>query len=169
MNDLLQALGINGTDLLISIVGFLLLWYLLAITLFRPIQRIQQERAQEITTNLQRAEDDRNAMAHERDELDSRLSQVEVEAREQIRQATVEARAARDKILAEARDQAHGLLERGREEIGREREKAIAEIQQHAADLGAAMAATALRQKLDEEMHRALVADFLSDLERLQS
>ncbi|MFQ6097394.1 MAG: hypothetical protein ACE5O2_06650 [Armatimonadota bacterium] len=169
MSDLLTALGINGPELLISIVGFLLLWYLLSVALFRPIQRIQDERAQEIAANLERAQRDRDEMAEERRELEQRLAQIEVEAREQIREATVQARDARDKILSEARQQALDILERGREEIEREKEKAMADIQRHAAELGAAMAATALRQQLTEEAHRALVADFLSDLDRMQN
>ena len=166
MDELFQALGIEPAALLIAIGTFLLLWWILAKTLFGPIRNIQQQRADEIAGNLAQAQKEREAMQGRRQELEERLARIEAEERDRIQQATAAAHGARDQILAEARERAEKIIAESAEAIDRQSEHALAELRDEVADLAIDAATRALRGRLTDDVHRALVSDFIQELER---
>jgi F-type H+-transporting ATPase subunit b len=166
MEELFKALGLEPAALLIAVGTFLLLWWILAKTLFQPIRNMQQQRADEIAGNLEAAQKEREAMQGSRQELEGRLAQIEAEERDRIQQATARAHEARERILAEARERAEHIVAESAEAIDRQREHALAELRDEVADLAIDAATRALRGRLSEDVHRALVSDFIEELER---
>ncbi|MGD8239855.1 MAG: F0F1 ATP synthase subunit B [Armatimonadota bacterium] len=166
MDALFDALGMQPAALLIAVGTFLLLWWILAKTLFGPIRNIQQERADEIAGNLEAADKEREAMEGSRQELEEHLERIEAEERDRIQQATASAHEARDQIIAEARQRGEQIVEESAEAVERQREHALAELRDEVADLAVDTATRALRGRLSEDVHRALVSDFIEELER---
>ncbi len=165
MDAVFEALGIQPAALFIAVATFLFLWWILAKTLFGPIRNIQQERADEIAGNLEQAETERTTMASRRQELEERLDRIETEERDRIQQAAARAHEARDGILAEAREHAESIVAEGAEQIERQREHVLADLQDEVADLSIEAATRALQGRLSDDVHRALIADFIQELE----
>ncbi len=168
MDALFRALGMEPAALVIAIGTFLLLWWILAKWLFGPIRNIQQQRSDEIAGNLSAAETERDKMQSQRGELEQRLARIEAEERDRIQQATARAHEARDGILDEARQHAEAIVGESREEIQRQREHALADLRDEVADLSIEAATRALRGRLSDDVHRALVSDFIQELERAE-
>lgn len=164
IQGLFQQLNIKPDELLIQAVGFIILAFMLTKFLIRPINNLLEERTNTIQGKLDDAEKARQEMISMRGEYEQRINNIETEARERIQEATKEAHAARDLLLAEAREQSEKLIERGKEEIQREKDKALVEIRDQVADLAILAAGQIIEKSLDDAAHRALIDDILNDV-----
>lgn len=162
---LLETLNISPRALVVNMVGFVLLYLLLRKLYYGPIGRFLDQREQGIRDSLEQAEQTRREAQEEQERLRQELDQIEETARNQIQQATREAQKARDEIIAAARTEAEGLVAHGKEQLEREKEKALVEIKDHAADIAVDACEAILRRTLTDDRHRVLVDEFLHDLE----
>ena len=168
IGDLMATLNIEWQALVVNIVGFVLLYLLLRQVYYGPVGKFLDERGQGIRESLDDAERAREEAQRERDRLRGELEQIEATARNRIQQATQQAAEARDGIIAAARKEAEGVVARGLEQLEREKEKALVEIKDHAADIAVDACEAILRRTLTDDRHRVLVDEFLRDLESLR-
>lgn len=166
MAQLLEQLGIVPVHLLIQVTGFLVLYWLLSKFLFPPVREMLATREQAIQSRLDEAEERRQEMIRMRDDYETRIANIEAEARERIEEAVKQAQVARDELLTHARQQAERIMERGHAEIQREKEKALVEIRDQVAELAVAAAGQLIRQNLDEQRHRELALEVIENLRR---
>ena len=166
---LLEALNISPPALLVNIIGFLLLYLLLRKVYYGPIGRFLQAREDQIRQSLEDADRARQEAQTERDRLREELEQIGEAARDRIEQATREAAEARQEILAAARAEAESLVARGTDQLRREKEKALVEIKDHAADIAVQACEAILRRTLTDDRHRVVVDEFLHDLEAFRT
>ena len=97
------------------------------------------------------------------------------------RKLTAEARASAQALLADAKaaveqERAHALekikqdqdslMDRARRDIGIERDKAIAELRREAVDLALGAASKVIGQRLDSDVDRRIVMDYVANVER---
>jgi len=166
---LLETLNISPPALLVNIVGFALLYLLLRKLYYGPVAKFLDQREQGIRQSLEDAERARQEARAERDRLREELDQIEQTARDRIQQATREAAQARDEIIASARQEAESVVARGMDQLRREKEKALVEIKDHAADIAVDACEAILRRTLTDDRHRILVDEFLNDLEEFRA
>ena len=69
-------------------------------------------------------------------------------------------------MVEQARHQQQEILERARQEIGAERDRAIAELRHEAVELAIKGASKVIEQNLDDAANRKIVEDFLADLQK---
>ena len=81
-----------------------------------------------------------------------------------IARATKIAEDSRAEIEAQAKADAENVTERAREEIVAEKEKAMAELRAHVAELALDAAAKLVRAQMDGPTQRRLVEDFLAEV-----
>ena len=90
------------------------------------------------------------------------------DARRQASEILAEGRAAAERLRKEleekARVEAQGIIDGARREIGREKDRAIAELRKESVDLALAAAGKLISEELDDERHRALVVGFIDDI-----
>jgi F-type H+-transporting ATPase subunit b len=165
LKQLAEQLGIQPELVVVNIIGFLILVALLKKYLYRPIMEIIESRQKEVADTYSAAERERDAMEELRRDYEKRLSGIEAEAREKIQAAIKEAQAARDEIIADARERAEALLRRGEEELAREREKAIVELREEVANLIISASSKLIEKEMNDDAHRRLVDEFISNLE----
>jgi F-type H+-transporting ATPase subunit b len=67
-------------------------------------------------------------------------------------------------LLDETRVEQQGMLERARQEIGAERDRAIAELRQEAVGLAIAGASKVIEKNLDDASNRKIVENFLATI-----
>lgn len=144
-----------------SVVGFILLYILLARYLFRPVLEILDARDREIKSAYENAQAELARAEELRADYQKRLDGVEAEARALMQKAVREAQEAKDFILSEARARSAETIERGHEQLAREKEKALAELRQEVVGISIAAASKIIEESLDERLHRKLVNDFI--------
>ncbi|MEJ2541585.1 MAG: F0F1 ATP synthase subunit B [Gemmatimonadota bacterium] len=147
-----------------TVVIFLALLFMLRRFAWEPILGMVEERENRIQSAL-----DESAAA--RDEARALLEEHKAQladARRQAGEIVAEGKAAGDRVRKEieekARTEAQEILESARREIGRERDRAIAELRKESVDLALAAASKLMEEKMDAPRDRELVMDYLSDL-----
>jgi len=70
----------------------------------------------------------------------------------------------RNEILAEARAEAEKVTERAREEITAEKDRAMADLRAHVADLALDAASKLVRSEMNATTQRRLVEEFLAEV-----
>lgn len=161
MGGILKALDIDGT-FIYQIIDFALLFVFLRLFVWPPLVKALEQRRERISRELVAAEEERKRAVAERDEQRRALEEARAEA-----QAVVERvqRAASDesrRLLEEAREQAERMQKRVQEEIGREREAAVAALRGEVADLVLQATAKLLRARVDDAQDRRLVEEFIT-------
>lgn len=159
-----DAFGVDLPKLVFQVVNFLLLLYLLNRFLFKRVLQILDERSSRIRKGLEDAE------AAERDrqlaqaEREAALDAARKEAQTMLARANKIAEDTRAEILDKARSESEALIARAREEITAEKDKAMAELRGHVADLALDAAGKLVRSQMSGDTQRRLVDDFLAEV-----
>lgn len=157
ISSILETLGIEPRYILVSIVGFLILLYVLMNYAFKPMVSTLNARQDKIRGDLDEAEASRNRMIALQREYEQKLAAIEDEARDKIQAAVREAQAARDQMIARAHEDAAAIVQRGQAEVEAERAKALADARNQIVDLATLMARQATGQNLSAQGQSALI------------
>lgn len=118
---------------------------------------------------IQSALDDSEAQREEAAQLLVEHKAQLADARRQASEILAEGKAAGERLRKEleekARAEAAGIVEAARREIGREKERALAELRKESVDLALAAAGKLMHEHLTDAKDRELVVGFLDDLE----
>ena len=163
----MEALGLDPKFVLVQAVGFAILLFVLYKFAFGPIGRTLQSRQDKITGDLDEAQSRRDEMVRLQNEYQTRLNQIEEEARDKIQGAIKEAQAARDEIITRAQAESQAIIVRGQEEIASERAKSLTESRNQIVDLATLMAAKATRENLSASGQSKIVDDAIAGIGRL--
>lgn len=153
-------------QVLTVIVCFIIVYWILKWFAFTPILRIIDERAEKIESDLKRADDARLQAEASRSEAETRLSHIEEEARVKMQTMMAETRQLADALHQKAQKDAADLLEKARINIEYETEKAREIIKTEIVNLTIGAAEQLIKEKLDDDKHRQLIGDFISQIER---
>ena len=165
MSDLLKSLGVDTSLLLITVLGFLLFLAFLARYVLKPINKVLDQRQEDIKATYDQLDDDRQRMETTRREYEQRLAGIEEEAREKIQAAVKEAQSLRDNLVADARTQAETIVEQGRNESERDRQRAFLEMRSQIVTLAVSAAGKVIDANLDGARQTKLVDDFIGSLD----
>ena len=146
-------IDLNAT-LLIQIFNFLLLVALLTKFAYKPLMSMLAEREQRIAGSLEAAEQERQEAAKLKEEYLKELAAARNQAQQIVEKAN---------RLAEQNKE--DLLQAAKEELAREREKALQDLRSEVVALSVAAAGKILSQNLDAAAHAQLVDDFIEKLE----
>jgi F-type H+-transporting ATPase subunit b len=159
-----EAFGVNFGALLFQVINFLLLLYLLNRFLFKRVVALLDERQARISKGLEDAESAARDRELARADREAALDEARKEAAAMIGRATKIAEDSRAEITAQAKAEAESITARAREEIVAEKERAMAELRAHVADLALEAAAKLVRAQMSDATQRRLVEDFLSEV-----
>lgn len=147
-----------------QILNFVILFLLLRRYFFGPVKAYLDRREEHVRTLIASAEEDRKAASKLKDDLEREISRAQDEARDIVARARRDA----DAFRAEARDlaakDASRLLARAREELAREKEKAICDIRKEAVDLSLIAASRVLRESIDDEASRRIAFQAIQEI-----
>lgn len=160
--QILTNLGIEPKFILISLVGFLVLLYVLMNFAFKPLTATLQARQDKIRSDLDEAQASRDRMVALQRDYETRLAQIEDEARDKIQAAVKEAQTARDEIVTRAHTEAQAIVQRGQEEVTAERAKALVEARNQIVDLATMMARQSAKENLSASGQAGLIDDAIS-------
>lgn len=155
-------LSINPSTLILSLINFVILYFILKKFFFKKIHAIIEERENLIGEKLDQAEEEVTR---------ARILAVENErvaknAREEGRLITKRHKEKADKIyteiVEEAHDEAKVILDRARLEIDREKKKAQSQLKNEVVDLAMDLSKKIIQKNIDEEKNREIIDDFIT-------
>jgi F-type H+-transporting ATPase subunit b len=165
----MEALGINGLQLAVQFVSFLILIGLLWKFAYKPVLGAIDERSRRIREGMENAEQIKRELTETEERTKSQLD----ETRREAQLILARARESGEREVAEARNRAKQegdkLIERARAEIQLERDQAVAELRQQVGDLALLAASRVVGASLDKETHYRLIDEVLSKTEGLQA
>jgi F-type H+-transporting ATPase subunit b len=167
MGQMLRDLGIEPAALFINVVSFLLLIWLMKRFLFGPVGTFIDQRRQTVTEMLDKAEADRAAAASERADVAAQRTQLLEKADREAQDLRQAASGEAEQLRANAREQARQMERLAREQTEREAQQAAQQLLGESNRTAAAMARRLLEASLTEERHRALMEQFIADVEKL--
>ncbi|MCL5039927.1 MAG: F0F1 ATP synthase subunit B [Firmicutes bacterium] len=154
----------NLNEFIWTIIDFLVFFLLLRVILFKPILKNIEGRRRDIEDSLHRAEAaNKEAEALRRDFADQ-VAAARREAQDIVARAMKDVEETRARKLTEVEEEAARRLEKAQETIRREKDLAITELREEAANLAILAAGKVVERSLDTEDHRRLVRDFIHEV-----
>jgi F-type H+-transporting ATPase subunit b len=159
----MESLGINGWNLIIQLIAFIVFVWLLWRYALGPITRMLDQRQERIRESMEAAQ----RMQSELAATAARNEEVLAEARRQGQQIVAQAREAGEATLARAREQANAqaeeYLSRAQATLRQETDQARQQLRQEVADLAVMAAAKIVRKELDPATQTRLIEETLAE------
>ena len=143
----------------------LILFVLLRIFLFKPLNKIINERTQSIQNDIDSAKKAKSEAEELKEQYESTIGDAKEEAKNIIMKAHEDAESERDAIIKKAHEDAEQKVAEADKEIESERKKVLRQAQSEIADLAIEAASKIVGANVDDEKNRRLVDEFLSGKE----
>lgn len=157
------ALTVHPYWVLVSLVQFLLLFYLLRRFLWGPVQATLRRRADEIREGLAAAEAAKREREQMRVEVDRLLAEARAEAAAIADRTTQAAEDAAAQIREAAKTEADRIRERGRADAQQLHDQALTQLRGEVANMVVLAASRILGREIGPEQHRALIERSLDE------
>jgi F-type H+-transporting ATPase subunit b len=157
------GLTVHPYWVLVSIVQFLLLFYLLRRFLWGPILRTLQDRATRIREGLAAAEAARAEREQIKEEAERLLAQARQEAGAIADRTTKAAEGAAADIRTQAKAEADRVRERAQADAKQLHDQALAQLRTQVAGMVVLAASRVLGREVNAEQHRALIERSLDE------
>lgn len=158
-------LDVNIWNFIWSAVNIIILFILLKIFLFKPINKIMNERTRSIQDDIDSAEKSRREAEELKKQYADDLSNAKEEAQKIIMKAHDDAEAEKAAILKKSQEEASQIISDAGKTIENERRRILQQAQSQIADLAIEAASKIIGENVDDEKNRRLVDEFLSSEE----
>ena len=149
-----------------TLLIFVALWLLLRRYAFPAIFAAVEAREKALEDAIAAAKRDREEAAKLLEDHRRQIDAARADAQRLIAEGAKAGEKIRTEMIEEARHQQQEILDRARQEIGAERDRAIAELRREAVDLAIKGASKVIERNLDDETNRKIVEQFLGDLQK---
>ncbi len=148
-----------------AVLNILILFILLRIFLFKPINKMLDDRTQSIQKDIDDAENAKREAEELRQQYENSISEAKEEAGKILREAHEYAEAERAEIIRKSHEEADEIVNSADETIENERRRVIQQAHVQIADLAIEAASKVVSANLDDEKNRKIVDNFLSEKE----
>lgn len=155
---------INPLTVVATIINFVILVFILRRFLYKPVTAIILERETEVKERIDKSEEDMKKAEMLRIENEEKLKSAYEEGKTIVETSKSKALSVSDDIISKAKEEAEFILERARKDAERERDKAEDDIKAQAVNLAILLSSKALEKELNEEEHRRLIDDFITEV-----
>lgn len=161
MEEYLPFVSIDVWTMIFTWVNLIILFLLLKKFLFKPVNKVLDERAQEIENSYKEAENTKSQAQSMRAEYENKLSGAQKEADGIIKSAVETANRRSDSIVSEANEQAKHIIEKSQKQIERDKKNAINEAEADIASMAVDIAGKIIGKKLDTDTDEKLISDII--------
>jgi F-type H+-transporting ATPase subunit b len=152
--------GLHPSDILIHIINVLVLFGLLRVILFKPVQKFLAARTSRIENELKDAETKQAEAAELKQVYEQHMATYEEEGHVIIRDSQVKASEEASGVIKDARSQAEKILAEAHQKIANEKTQAVAEARTEVALLATELAARILKREVNAVDNKAVADDF---------
>ena len=158
-------LDVNIWNFIWPAVNIILLIILLRIFLFKPINKLMDDRTQSIQKDIDDAEKAKQEAEELKKQYEEDLGDAKSEAEKIIMKAHEDAETEKAAIIKKSQEEADQIIEDAGKTIENERRRVLQQAQTEIADLAIEAASKVVGANLDDEKNRKLVDEFLSQKE----
>lgn len=151
-------------DSFVTAINVFILFFGLSYMLFNPVREVLKKRKQKIAGELKNAADDKQAAHAMKEEYETRLREVKLEAEAILEEARKQARQREAEILAQAKEEADRIVKRGNREVELERKKALDDMKEQIISIASAMAGKVVASSIDLTVQDALIDETLREM-----
>ncbi len=155
----------NVTQVLTTVVGFLLLVWVLAKFAWGPILDQLDKRRDKIERDYAAAEQQLGEAEGLKADFAVKLGEIKTLERERIQEAVKKGEDIAGGIVSEARQQAEVVKTKGRQDLEIEAQKAQVELRDTVVALAIGAAEKLIHERLDDQKHRQLIEQYIDHLE----
>ena len=164
----LGFLSIDPGTILFTLANTLILFLGLKHFLFKPVNKILEERQTAVDQTLRDAEDARDRAETAETEYREKLDKAKEESAELMRNATRKAQKRSDEIIAKAKADAAGIMQQNAEELEREKRRAEHELLGEVSGLAVMVAEKVVGREINPEDHARLIDEFIDSVGDVQ-
>ena len=157
------ALVVDPYWILVSIIQFLILYWLLRRFLWGPVTAALEDRARRIREGLDLAEASKVERERIKQEVEELLNQARREAAAIAERTTKAAEAAAADLRTQAKADADRVREKGREDAQHLHDQALAQLRTEVASMVVLAASRILGKEISADQHRALIERSLDE------
>lgn len=164
----LFILGATSTALgntIVTLVSFLLLFWLIKRIAWKPLMSMLEEREKAINADLDKAAKDREISLQQRAETEEQLREARKNANEILNKAQIEGNVLHKSIIKEANEDAQRIRQQAQREIEAERVRALNNMRSEISELSISIAEKVIKRELNTSDQERLVDEFIQGLE----
>ncbi|MDD2400948.1 MAG: F0F1 ATP synthase subunit B [Clostridia bacterium] len=155
---------INGSDLLFSMINFLVLLVILNKFLYKPLLSMLDTRKEQISKDLDNAEIAKNEAQQMKEEYIKQMEQAKKDAQAIIDKATGLGEETKESIINQAREESIRITEKAQEMIRLEKEEALGQLRDEVSSLVVLAAGKVIGKTIDRETHEKFINDFIEEV-----
>ena len=160
-------ININWGTLLLQILNFGIMVFILSRVFFKPVIRVLDERAHQVTKALDEAEEREKKAAEAQAQYEQTLAEAQDQVLTMQQQAQEDLQQTKQQVLAEAREQVLKMRENALQDLEQSRQEAIAEHRRDLGYLAIELSGRLMGQAGGTAFQEASLHEFLDRLTRL--
>jgi F-type H+-transporting ATPase subunit b len=154
----------KAAELITAALAFFILFFFFWKWVLPAINKLLEERRQQIQGQLESAEETRRQAEQELADYRAQLANAREEANRIIEEARVTAEQLRRDIQANAEQEAQNTVARAQEEIRAERDRVFNELRTQVGEIAVELAGRVVGQSLDQQAHEKLIDDYIAQV-----
>lgn len=159
-----QLVAVMPWTIILSICNLLLTIWLFKKFLLKPVQKILQQRQEQVNGDLDAAAAAREEAEQAKQEYTQSVMGAREEAAEIVRTAVKAADDRSEQILLEAKKEASAIRAKASEEIARDRKNAVNEIKRDISEIAVSIASKVVEKEISEKEHEKLIEEFIDNM-----
>lgn len=161
--DIISKLVPNPLTMVVQLCSTLVLFLLIRIFLWKPIQNFFAVRENKLQEDITAGETARKDAEADREKAREQLNTAAGKADEIVNTAVEEARSEKDTILAQAQKEADGVRQKAHEQIEQERSAMMDSVKEDMVDIAMTAAKKLIGDKADSDMDHQAVEAFVKE------
>ena len=158
----MEALGINGSFLLVQIINLIIVYVVVSKWIVNPIIGMLEKRRETIANGLEDARIAAEARANAEKEAQKIVADAQAKASQVVREATERAESVGRDVQAAAEAEASKARDKALAEVEEERTRILSDLRGQMAALSIAATQKLVGEALDEKRQHALIDEFFS-------
>ena len=164
MSGFENFIGFNPWTALFTLLNLVLTFLILKKFLFKPVNKMIDDRQKEIDELFAEAEDAKKMAENMRADYDRKLAEAKESSAKIISEASQEANRRSDEIIRQARMDADALRQKADADIALERKKALNDVKGDISRIAMDIAEKVVERELNADDQERLIDGFLRDL-----
>lgn len=160
----LEIISVNLWQILISLANLLLIFLILKKFLFKPVQKVMNQRQAEVDKQYADAEQAAAEARQDKAAWAEKLAGADDEAAARLKAADATAREHGDRLVADARNKAEDIVRQAKNEAALEKAKAEAAMKEEIVQVSTALAEKMLEREIATADHQQLIDSFLDEI-----
>lgn len=161
--DYTPFLTIDPVTMIATLLNTLILFLVLKHFLFKPVNKILDERREKVEKTYKEADDKLTEASRLETEYTEKLANAKAESAEIVKNATKRAQLRSDEIIAEAKTEASGLIVKANADIEKEKKRAVNQIKDEISDIALMVAEKVVEKEISPKDHERLIENFISE------